>query len=415
MRAIMNLNRLKWGAAILICAFLLIFEFLRHFVWPELLHQFPLYVASIVLVFIAIMVFNQMVFRRVASAQRELAERTRDLNLLVGSSGNAIITIGRDGRILSWNPAAEAIYGWTASEAIGKNLPMVPEEMRAEAGELMARMMGGEVLRNFETVRMRKGGVRIPVMLTGSPMRRETGEITSILGISTDLRERKRIEQELLAQQRTTAVLQERERLARELHDDIGQVLGYVNTQSQAISALLERAQPEAAAGLTRRLVEVAQEAHVNVRNYILGLQTSIDVEGGLAPALLAYAGRFGRSNGLAIDARDETDPGVIDLAPATAAQVMRVSQEALTNVRKHAIARTITLAVSTEGGRLRIRIEDDGQGFDTAAFAREQGNHFGQRIMQERMAEVGGSVTVDSAPGAGTRVVIEAPLRAKA
>jgi len=108
----MILNRLKWGAAIVICGFLLVFEYARHFVWPALLHQFPLYVASIVLVFIGIMIFNQFVFGLIDKAQRATAEQTRYLNLLIESSGNAIITTSRDGRILSWNRAAEDIDGW---------------------------------------------------------------------------------------------------------------------------------------------------------------------------------------------------------------------------------------------------------------------------------------------------------------
>ena len=108
----MNLNRLKWGAAIAVCAFLLAFEYARHFVWPALLHQFPLYVASIGLVFIGIMIFNQFVFGLIDKAQRATAEQTRYLNLLIESSGNAIITTSRDGRILSWNRAAEDIDGW---------------------------------------------------------------------------------------------------------------------------------------------------------------------------------------------------------------------------------------------------------------------------------------------------------------
>ena len=184
----MNLNRLKWGAAIAICVFLLAFEYARHFVWPELLHQFPLYVASIVLVFIGIMVFNQSVFGLIDKAQRATAEQTRYLNLLIESSGNAIITTTADGKILSWNRAAESIYGWPKDVAIGQNLPMVPPETRAEAGEIIGRLRAGETIRNIETVRMRQDGERIPVMLTASPIRDEAGAVIGIMGISTDLR-----------------------------------------------------------------------------------------------------------------------------------------------------------------------------------------------------------------------------------
>ena len=178
--------------------------------------------------------------------------------------------------------------------------------------------------------------------------------------------------------------------------------------------ALLDQRQPEAAATLARRLTEVAQEAHVNVRNYILGLQMSISVEGGVVPALLAYAERFGRSNGLAVEAVATNEARSLDIDPAAAAQLMRVAQEALTNVRKHAQARRVGIRAEAADGSLRVRIEDDGRGFDPETVAREAESHFGQRIMRERMADVGGSVTVDSAPGRGTRVVIAAPQRAK-
>jgi signal transduction histidine kinase len=93
----------------------------------------------------------------------------------------------------------------------------------------------------------------------------------------------------------------------------------------------------------------------------------------------------------------------------------MRVAQEALTNVRKHACAKQVWVSAESADGGVRLRIEDDRRGFDVAALAREAETHFGQRIMRERMADVGGTVTVDSAPGKGTRVIITAPLRAKA
>lgn len=410
----MNLTRMKWGAAIVICAFLLLFEYLRHFVWPALLHQWPLYVFSVSLVFIAILIFNQIVFRMIGSAQRQLSERTRDLNLLIESSGNAIITIDPQGRILSWNPAAEAIYGWPAREAVGTVLPMVPAEGREEAAAIMARLSRGETLRNFETLRMRQDGERIPVMLTASPVKNEAGAIIAVLGISADLRERKRMEDALVRQQRATAVFQERERLARELHDDIGQVLGYVNTQSQAMLTLIERDDIQGAGGLARRLAEVAQEAHANVRNYILGLQTSSALPQGFLPALSTYAERFGRANGLRVETSWPADSDAIALESGVAAQVMRVAQEALTNVQKHAAARTVRLSAVLEPERLVLTIVDDGRGFDPSDVAASHVHHFGQRIMQERMAEIGGRVSVESGLGTGTRVTIETPLRAE-
>ena len=205
------------------------------------------------------------------------------------ASGNAIITIAHDGVILSWNHAAEIIYGWSKEEAVGRVLPMVPSHLRDEARTWSGRMGSGETIHNIETQRLRKDGELIPVMLTASPIRDAEGRVVSLLGISTDMRDRKRLEQELLEQQRALAVLQERERLARELHDSLGQILGYVNTQSQAIRELLSQDQKDKADSYLKRLIEVAQDAHTDIREYILSLQTHVSREQHLIPTLRGY------------------------------------------------------------------------------------------------------------------------------
>jgi signal transduction histidine kinase len=160
-------------------------------------------------------------------------------------------------------------------------------------------MWRGETISNLETQRLRKDGAIIPVMVTGSPIRDADGKVVGTLGISTDLRERKRLEGELVTQQRTMAVLQERERLARELHDDLGQILAYVNTQSQAIHELLRQGQTDVADSLVKRLVQVAQDAHADVREYILSLQTNVSPEQRLVPTLRGYARRFSQNTGI--------------------------------------------------------------------------------------------------------------------
>lgn len=405
-----RLRQLKWLTAILVIAFLLVFEYLRHFVWPELLHTVPAYIVSLAFVFALILLFNQTVYGMLEKMQQSLVEQTTYLNTLIESSGNAIITSNLDGKILSWNRGAEQIYEWTRQEAIGQTLPMVPPELRDEARQLLARLVAsGEPIYNYETLRLRKSGDRLPVMVTVSPIRDANGKAIALLGISTDMRERKRLEQEVLRQQRELAVLQERERLARELHDDLGQVLGYVNTQSQAVRELLARGQTEMADTFLKRLVEVAQDAHADVREYILSLQTNVSHEQPFIPTLRAYLQRFSQYSGIRTELRVGDGLDRADFDPSVEAQLMRIVQEALTNVRKHANARQASVSLALKAGAAQVEIADDGKGFDTSQLA-DDGRHFGQRIMRERAQEIGATLEVQSAEGQGTRVTVSVP-----
>lgn len=573
----MSLQRLKWLTAILVTVFLLIFEYLRHFVWPGLLHTFPAYLISVAAVFLIILFFNQTMFgildrmqQSVVQQNRRLAtlnaiastvsqtldlDQTLDqtlqqvsdhmgmdaaaihlvegdhlhlaihrnltpdlalgvsdikigeglsgrvaatgqpivvhenfsederiygpvrpyhfesfacvplsakgkvvgvmpmatyrrrtfspedmellsaignqvgvaienarlhaevqrqagyLNTVIESSGNAIITLNREGTILTWNHAAETIYGWSRAEAIGQTLPMVPPHLLEEARAMVTRMEAGETMRNVETQRLRKDGTLIPVMVTASPIVDTASQRVNMLGISTDMREQKRLEQELLNQQRALAVLEERERLARELHDSLGQILGYVNTQTQAAREVLAKGRTDVADGYLKELTQVAQDAHADVREYILSLQTNASRDQRFLPTLRAYLQRFRQSSGIDAELVADDDPRVAELDPAVETQLMRIVQEALTNVRKHAAARQVRVTFRIVEGKAQVQIADDGKGFDPAELAAHDGLHFGQRIMRERAAEIGGTIETQSSAGNGTRIIVTAPL----
>lgn len=422
----MSLQRLKWLTAIVVSVFLVIFEYVRHVQFPQLLHNWSAYLVSVGIVFILLWLGNEFVFRAVRQMQLDLLRRNDEnarlnaelvqqanyLNTVIDSSGNAIITLDKEGKILSWNRAAEDIYGWRKDETIGRRFPMVPPSMRDEAVEIMGRIWAGETLRNFETKRLRADGTVIPVLLTASPVRDASGDIVSVIGISTDLRDRKRLEDDLMTQQRVLATLQERERLARELHDGLGQVLGFVNTQSQAVREFLARGQADAAQACLKEMTDVARDAHADVREYILSLKTHPAGAQPFVPALREYLARFGQSAGIQVELAAEAGLDHRRFDPAVEAQLMRIVQEALTNARKHAQARKITVGFEAANGVLHVSVEDDGRGFETADAPGEAGNHFGLRIMRDRAADVGGRVQVTSAPGRGTQVLIDMPAQ---
>lgn len=208
------------------------------------------------------------------------------------------------------------------------------------------------------------------------------------------------------------AILQERERIAREMHDGLSQVLGYINAKTSAISRLLSDGNVENAREEVAGLREAAREVYGDVRESILGLRVASGGPGALMRRLREYAKQFSEMNGMSLTLNlfDEEMPLGLD---ATAEiQAMRIVQEALANVRKHGRAHTIVLLARKEGGWLHLSVEDDGVGFDPRPVLKASVQHFGLKTMQERAASVGGCVEIDSAPGTGCRVDIALPLQ---
>ncbi len=241
-----------------------------------------------------------------------------------------------------------------------------------------------------------------------TPLYDGRGRLHGRLLLLRDVTEQRRAEAQLLAQQRAMATLQERERLARELHDSAGQILAYVGLQAEAIGKHVRDGDTAAADAELRQLAAAARGAHVDVRESILSLKTATAENQSFAATLGRYLDTYATRYDLHIDlavADGLDDP----FAPETSVQVLRVVQEALTNARKHGEAHHVGVTVGRENGGARVVVADDGHGFDAAAVGE---GHYGLAIMRERMAQVGGRLVIESRPGAGTRVVLDAPLR---
>ncbi|MBU0492576.1 MAG: response regulator [Chloroflexi bacterium] len=229
--------------------------------------------------------------------------------------------------------------------------------------------------------------------------------------------EREKAQAALLDQQRHLARLEERERLGRDLHDGLGQTLGYINVQAQATHTLLAQGHAAAAqTGLTQ-MAQAAQSALTEVRGHILGLRAGTapaDFYATLQEALDQFSQRCGVHAALSLP-DDAPRPA---FAPAVEEQVVRIVLEALTNIRKHARASQVQVLLSFANGQAQIVIADDGVGFTPTPAplrARETGEgegrgHLGLSIMRERAQQAGGRLEIRSAPGQGTRVLAFIP-----
>lgn len=207
------------------------------------------------------------------------------------------------------------------------------------------------------------------------------------------------------------ATAMERERLAREMHDTLAQVLGFVNAKSQALRELLDGGQIDAAREQIGQLTVLSQELYADVREVILGLRAAISPEKSLLPTLADYVPAYSKQSGVDTQMVIEEGAGELTFAPAVELQLIRIVQESLTNIRKHAHARHAIVRFATADGRAEMRIEDDGRGFDPAHIARGDWPQFGLQTMRERAESVGGAFVVVSKPGAGTQIVVQIPF----
>jgi len=230
-------------------------------------------------------------------------------------------------------------------------------------------------------------------------------------------RERRRNERQVQEQAKRLQVLSrrlieaqetERRAVARELHDEIGQVLTAVKINLQALAHpdLVDGAEP----GL-RDSIEILEQAIQRVRDCSMDLRPAVLDDFGLVAAVRWYLERHAARAGFALELRAE--PGGRRYPPEIETACFRIIQEAVTNTMRHARATTLSIDVETLGSGLRCAIRDDGSGFDCEA-ARSRalaGGSIGLAGMQERVELLGGTIEIDSSPGRGTHIEVFLPF----
>ena len=213
----------------------------------------------------------------------------------------------------------------------------------------------------------------------------------------------------LYHQEQTIAVLEERERIAREMHDGMAQVLGYVNTQTLAVKRLVAQGQRDEARTELTRMEEITRQLYIDIREGIIGLRGATTRNMDLVSALREYADGFTSMCGIPvrIDASANSLPSIDS---HDSIQLIRIVQEALSNARKHAAASIVRVDVSEPNGYLKLDIIDDGSGFDIDQLPAARGPRFGLTTMRERAESIGGTLEIESNPERGTSVSVRIP-----
>jgi signal transduction histidine kinase len=189
----------------------------------------------------------------------------------------------------------------------------------------------------------------------------------------------------------------------------MAQVLAYVNAKAQAVQELLERGRGADAQVQLQQLASAAREVYADAREGILGLRSGgPDVP--LGQALTEYLERWRHQSGVEVEAEGLEDEGLA-LGAMAELQLMRIVQEALANVRKHAQASRVRVVFERDRERVVATVSDDGRGFEPENIGRRGFPRFGLATMRERAESVGALLRVDSGPSGGTRVRVELPV----
>ncbi len=303
-------------------------------------------------------------------------------------------------------------------EVIQSGEPLILENVDPAAAELPGarHLLAVEALRAALVVPVRVGGKPVGAMLVGhrAPYSFQLNDLKLLLSLANQVAtaiNNARLYERLAAY----SVIEERERLAREMHDGLAQLLGHVTARVNAALSVLRRGKPEEAAEHLEQLREVAQDGYLEVRQCILGLRTRPAVEQGFVQTLGAYVKRFGEQERIRVHFQGPAkEQQITGGAPALEVQAIRIVQEALSNVRKHARAHEAWVIVDEQEEGIGITVRDDGNGFDLERVV-EQHNHFGLVTMRERAESVGGTFRVETQPGDGTSVSVWLPVKAAA
>ena len=339
----------------------------------------------------------------VEKEQAEEAARAHEryLATITDASADAILSLDVEGIIRSWNQGATNLFGYTASQMIGRHLDdlLVHQPRRDRAASPNGR--SSLVPQHYEAVVRGVDGREIPVDVTQTPLPDDQGQAAGVSVILRDVSERKA---------REAALAEERARIARDLHDGLAQSLYFMGLKLDFIRKQVPR-DPTLAEQELRALKQTIQTNIRNVRRTIFALRP-IDLEGlGFPAAVEKYAREFGEQTALSVALTWEGD---LDRLPsALEPQLFRILQEALNNVAKHAQARTVQITmVVDDGGHIRLTVQDDGIGFDPASVQAAVGEgRMGLRQMEERVQALGGVLRVESEPGRGATVHVEISL----
>ena len=321
-------------------------------------------------------------------------------------SNDAFYLCDITGRFLYVNDRASALNGYTREEMLDLSVPDISPEFPPERLAEFVTAMGHGSVPPFETISKRKDGSLMPIEI--SVARLDVDGAAYMFGVVRDITERKQLEttRKTFTQRMLQTLEAERQRVARELHDDVGQAVATVGVLLHALEqtpgSIADELRPALAAThasirqITESVARIVRDHHPAE---LLGL--------GLEDTLRAHVLQFAQRHGLALELATTPASGL--LSPDQELHVYRIAQEALANVARHARARRVTVRLKLTTTQLVLTVRDDGVGF--ASDAQHAAAGLGLVTMRERAELMRAQLKVQSAAGRGTEVRLAVPL----
>jgi PAS domain S-box-containing protein len=335
---------------------------------------------------------------------------TDPYHVLLNAMTDGAVLLTTDGTILFGNRRFGEIARAPLAGLIGSHFPrLLPHDQRAAVEALLNGESGQKRSGEFSITRGGAPTTAVWLSFSTVPLDADPAHEAAVrMAIVTDLTERKQGEQARLELMKRLITIEdeERRRIARELHDETGQSLTALLVGLRVIEQQTEK--PEVSA-VAHRLRKIAAETVDNVGRLARGLHPSVLDDLGLLAAARRYVTDYAKAFALVVDLRS-VGVGSQLLPSLVQTTIYRILQEGLTNIARHAEARTVDIELKLEDGTLALLIRDDGVGFDPAAVGGESSG-LGLHGMGERTALLGGSLEIRSAPGQGTTVRAWVPV----
>ena len=346
---------------------------------------------------------------RAEVALRESEERYREL---FENAKDAIYVHDLDGTYLKINRAAEELSGYTRDEIVGHNFAefIAQEHINLVRKRFCAKLaQQGET--SYEVEVIAKDGRRVPVEVSSRAIY-ENEQLVGVQGVARDITERKLAQDalQMFSRQLIEAQEEERRRIARELHDQIGQILTAVKMNLHTVRQF---SQGSEAASYVKDNIEAVDEALRLVRDLSIDLRPPVLDDLGLDTALRWYVDRYTKRTGLNVAVVSELPDPNERFSRDLETACFRIAQEALTNVMRHASASQVIVQLNKTEKNLTLVVKDNGVGFDikSVRMRSSRAATLGLVSMQERAHAAGGNLEIESTPARGTKIRFIVPL----
>jgi PAS domain S-box-containing protein len=356
--------------------------------------------------------------------RRETEQQVRMLAHTITSMNESVIITDARFVVLSVNTAFCSSFGYEEREVLGRHVGILRSP---DVGPDVLRALGDHTLAGGWTGEMnvtRKDGTTFPIMLSTSLVRDEHGNTIALVGIARDITEQKVLQRRLEAAERRRsedlrrfavsvqrAQEEERQRISRELHDDICQRLSGMKLNMEVLEDDV-RPKDRRIARTLRNFQKQFEQTINEVRRMSSNLRPAVLDDFGLSIALNLLVREFERQTMIPVTV-DTGNPALYHLHPEVEIALYRIAQESLTNISKHANPSSVRIQLVKGPGTIDLIVADDGKGFDEqdSARARSEGHGFGLIGMRERAELLGGTLRVETSISHGTTVHVSIPL----